>query len=70
MNSLSEEASVYVRGDKYSYKSTKQSTSAILIATVPLLYFSRSFSSGVSTLIYITSLSSSLPYTWTIEGLC
>ena len=43
MNSLSEEVSVHVRGDKYSYKSTKQSTSAILIATVFSFYFSDSF---------------------------
>ena len=34
MNSLSEEASIHVRGGKCSYKSSEQSTSAIMIATV------------------------------------
>ena len=34
MNFLSEEASVHVQGDIYSYKSTKQSTNAILIDIV------------------------------------
>ena len=57
-----------IREGKFSYKSVKQSTSAIQIATVPLLSFSRPPSSGVSILIYTTSLPSSLPYTQTVEG--
>ena len=32
-----------VRGGKFSYKSTKQSTSTLLIATVFFLYFSNLF---------------------------
>ena len=56
-----------VRGGNFSYKSTKQNTSIILIATIFFLSFS--LSSGVCTLIYTASLPSSLPYTWTVDGL-
>ena len=52
-----------VRGGKFSYKSVKPITSTILIATVFFLYFFDPPSYGVSTLIYTTSLPSSLPYT-------
>ena len=34
---------LFVRGGNFSYKSTKQSTSTILIATVFFLYFSDPF---------------------------
>ena len=34
---------LFVRGGNFSYKSTKQSTSTILIATVFFLYFSNPF---------------------------
>ena len=56
MNSLSDEASVHVRGGKFSYKSSKQSRSAIVIATMFFLCFSISFLQGLcSHLYYISS---------------
>ena len=58
-----------VWGGNFSYKSTKQSTSIILIVTIFSLFF-WSLSSRVYTLIYTTSLPSSLPYTWIVDGLC
>jgi len=42
----------------------------IQIATVLSPTIFRSLSFGVSTLIYTMSLLSSLPYTWTADGLC
>ena len=70
MNSLSDDTSVHVRGGDHSYKLTEQNTSAIQIATVFLLCFFPPPLSRASTLIYTTSLPSSLPYTWTVDGLC
>ena len=57
-----------VRGGNLSYKSAKQSTSTILIATVFFLFFPSS-SSRVSPFLYTTFLLSSLPYTWIVNGL-
>ena len=58
-----------VRGGKFSYKSIKHVTSAILIAIVFFLSFSL-VSFGVYTLIYTRNLLSSLPYTCTTDSLC
>ena len=71
MNSLSEDTSVHVQGGIHLYKLPKQNTSAIQIATEFLrLFFLPPPFSKVSTLIYTTSLPSSLPYTWTVDGVC
>ena len=58
-----------VRGGKFSYKSIKHVTSAILMVTVFLLSF-LSYFFGVYTLIYTRHLLSSLPYTCTADSLC
>ena len=58
-----------VRGGKFSYKSIKHVTSAILMVTVFLLSFLSHFF-GVYTLIYTRDLLSSLPYTCTADNLC
>ena len=58
-----------VRGGKFSYKSIKHVTSAILMVTVFLLSFLYHFF-GVYTLIYTRHLLSSLPYTCTADSLC
>ena len=58
-----------VRGGKFSYKSIKHVTSAILMVTVFLLSFLSHFF-GVYTLIYTRDLLSSLPYTCTADSLC
>ena len=58
-----------VQWGKFYYKSIEQITNTILIATVLSLFIFRSLSFGVSTLIYTTSLLSSLLYTWTADGL-
>ena len=71
MNSPSEDTSVHVQRGDCSYKLPKQNTSAIQIATEFLrLFFLPPPFSKVSTLIYTTSLPSSLPYTWTVDGVC
>ena len=57
-----------VREGKFSYKSIKHITSAILMATVFLLPFPLSFL-GVYILIYTRHLLSFLPYTWTADSL-
>ena len=58
---MSEEASAHTN-------QVNMSTSAIMITTVFFLCF-RSPSSRVSILIYTTSLPSSLPYMWIVDGL-
>ena len=58
-----------VREGKFSYKSIKYVTSAILMAIMFLLPFPLSFL-GVYTLIYTRHLLSSLPYTCTVDSLC
>ena len=58
-----------IRGGKFSYKSIKHVTSAILMVTVFLLSFLYHFF-GVYTLIYTRHLLSSLPYTCTADSLC
>ena len=58
-----------VRGGKFSYKSIKHVTSAILMVTGFLLSFLSHFF-GVYTLIYTRDLLSSLPYTCIADSLC
>ena len=53
MNFLSEEASVHVQGDIYSYKSTKQSTNAILIDIVFSFCFPIPFLGRIFHIIYL-----------------
>ena len=65
MNSKSKDTSVHVRGGVHSYKLPKQNTSAILITPTPPPPLAR-----VSTFIYTISIPLSLPYTWTVDGLC
>ena len=69
MNLLSEDTSVHVRGGDPSYKLPKLNTSTIQIATESFFLFSLSPYSRVFTFIYTTFPPSSLPYTWTIDGL-
>ena len=59
-----------VRGGNFSYKSTKQSTSIILIATVFFISFSNPFPLGSLLSFILHPLPSSLPYTWIVDGLC
>ena len=71
MNSLSEGTSIHVQGRDRSYKLLKQNKNAIFIATKFFLCPPPpSFLFRVSTLIYTTSLPSSLPYTWIMDGVC
>ena len=72
MNSLSKDTSVRVRGGDHSYKLPKLNTSVIQIATefFSLFFLSLPLFSRVSTLIYTTPLPSSLPYMWTVDGVC
>ena len=57
-----------VRGGKFPYKSIKPITSTILIATIFFLYLFDPPFSGVSTLIYTSSLPSSFLYMWTVDS--
>ena len=59
-----------VWGGNFSYKSTKQSTSIILIATVFFISFSNPFPLGSLLSFILHPLPSSLPYTWIVDGLC